>query len=124
MALRIKSIKIPLFSLVLVAAVGLIGISLYSTWLVKQNALDAKLALVKEHAQSARTIVDAFHAKAVKGEMTDDEAKTAAANVLRTMKWGSSGYIFVYDFTATSIVHGGIPSREGKTCPIPPTARF
>ena len=56
MRIRSSTIKAPLFGLVLVAALGLLGLASYSTLVIKQNGLDAKIALTNQMAQSARNV--------------------------------------------------------------------
>ncbi len=115
MKFRSTTIKVPLLGLVLVAALGLLGLAGYSTLVIKQNGLDGKIALTNQMAQSAKSIAAINHERAVKGEISEDDTKELTRNALRAMKWDVNGYLFVYNLDGVTIVHGRTPKHEGTS---------
>ena len=109
-----KTIRIPLFALVLLAAVGLAGLAFYATWVIRAQGLEAKIELTHTQAQSARSVVAALDDRVKKGELDLAQAQDAAKANIRSIRYGEGEYVFVYDFQGINLVHGPRPEREGK----------
>ena len=109
-----KSIRWPLAMMVLLAALGMLGLASYATWQLRAEGKAAKIELTQRQVQTARSIVVYYAQQAESGHMTQDEAKTAARNLLRALRYGDNEYFFVYDSGGTTVVQGSKPEREGK----------
>ena len=109
-----SSIRIPLIYLVLIAAIGLMGLAGYATWIIKTDGLNSKIELTLNEAQTARSVAAGFAARADKGEFDVPTAQNLAKIALRSIRYGASEYVFVYDAQGTNLVHGVKPDREGK----------
>ena len=111
---RFSSIRLPLVLMVVIAALGLLGLAAYATWNLKVEGQTAKIELTLREVQTAKSIVAYFAQEAEKGHMSLDEAKNAARNLLRALRYGDGEYFFVYDSSGTTVVQGSKPEREGK----------
>ena len=114
MTFRSTTIKTPLLGLVVVAALGLLGLAVYSTFVIKSNGLDAKIALTSQMAHAAQRMALSNFERSRKGEIGEDEAKELTRNALRSMRWGDNGYVFAYTLDGINVVHGREPKKEGE----------
>lgn len=71
-----------------------------------QNLVDGGYSNAMYYAKLAQT-----------GEMSHAAAKEAAANSLRTIRYGGGGYLWVNDMNSTMVMHPIKPALEGKTFP-------
>lgn len=60
--------------------------------------------LIEQQTNSAMSVATLYHGKYTAGEMTLEEAKTAAADIIRNMKYGSDGYFWVDNTKGDNIV--------------------
>ncbi|SDG68327.1 methyl-accepting chemotaxis protein [Dyella sp. 333MFSha] len=59
-----------------------------------------------QHVDAAIAIVDGYHARAAKGEMSDVEARVAALEAVESMRWDDGkGYVFAFDSTLAMRMH-------------------
>ena len=103
--------------ILLVLAIGVVTpafISIQSLINLRHALLDARASEVRHLDEAAWTIVAGYHDRAVRGLMTDDAAKEAAKDAIRSMRYADANYYFVWDLTGTGVVHGGNPALEGK----------
>ncbi len=66
-----------------------------------------------DQVESAVALVASFNAQAVAGTMPLDQAKIAAADALRSMRWSGSEYFGAYKFDGTTLVHWNA-ANEGR----------
>ena len=109
-----KTIRIPLTALVFLAAIGLIGLAGYATWVIKTDGLNSKIDLTMNEAKTAKSIIAGLAARVDKGEIDVDSAQKMAKSALRSIRYGDNEYVFVYDPKGNNVVHGSKPEREGK----------
>jgi methyl-accepting chemotaxis protein len=83
------------------------------TYRAEQEA-SVKEQLEKE-TKLAISMVDAIHQKQVAGAMTEAEAKTAAADVVRKLRYSGSGYFWVDTYDGVNVVLLGNEAVEGKS---------
>jgi diguanylate cyclase (GGDEF)-like protein len=86
------------------------------------SLLDQKNALMQDRASEVKHLLEVgysavvfYHDQAAKGVMTDAEARRAAANALRAMRYDGKNYFCIWDLKGTGIAHGGRPELEGRT---------
>ena len=107
-------VKILLLALVPLIILGLLttALGLYQTSQLGQKNLtsfsatiyDLRREELSNYTQIARTLVGAF---------VDDGSPEVAKEVLRNIRYGDDGYIFVYDFQGQNLVHPIKPELEG-----------
>ena len=87
------------------------------TW----NAFHAKSVMMAERREglqslvaSGEGIVKLYAARAAKGQMSKEDAQTAAKDALRAMRFGQNGYLFIVDSKPQVILNPGLPQTEGN----------
>ncbi len=70
---------------------------------------------IKSQVQSVITVLQAEYDKYEAGDMTEDEAKEEAAEIVRAMRYGDEGdgYFWIDDTDYTLIMHPILPDQEG-----------
>ena len=111
---RIKSVMVRLLGLVVLSAIGLLGLTVVAAEFVREEKLDAAIAKTRNLVEAARDIAAEFDSRAKKGEFDQATAQKMAKDAIRGMRYDGSEYFFVYDYDGINLVHGAKPEREGK----------
>lgn len=71
---------------------------------------------IKSQVQSVLAILQAEYDKAAAGELTEEEAKSEAAEIVRSMRYrdDSSGYFWIDDKDYILVMHPILPEQEGN----------
>mgnify|MGYP001084490205 FL=1 len=125
---RTKSLKTTLvlvcaaLGIVIGVAVGLIGVltirnisnSAYDEYAKAMD--DGYRTEIKSQVQSVLAILQAEYDKAAAGEMTEEEAKAEAAEIVRAMRYrdDDSGYFWIDDKDYILVMHPILPEQEGN----------
>ena len=125
---RTKSLKTTLIlvcaalGIVIGCAVGLIGILAMKN--ISNGAYDEYAKAmddgyrteIKSQVQSVLAILQAEYDKAAAGEMTEEEAKAEAAEIVRAMRYrdDGSGYFWIDDKDYILVMHPILPEQEGN----------
>src|SRR4051812_16825980 len=76
-----------------VVVLGLAGQAVLSGVETRRTQMDVLARTLEQHVAAAISIVDAWHARAEKGETSDLEARIAALQDIESMRWdGGNGY--------------------------------
>jgi len=84
---------------------------------VSSILMERKKAELKSLTEVALSAVADFHARASRGEMTEDEAKRQASEYLRVLRYGGSEYFFVMTGDSFMHMHPFSKALEGKAHP-------
>ncbi|WP_339846035.1 methyl-accepting chemotaxis protein [uncultured Halopseudomonas sp.] len=112
----LRKIKISqrIWIILLVALVSMTVLALASLATLKAEYRQAEITKATHLVESARTMFGYYHAKEVAGEMTGPEARTAALEALRAMRYGGgTEYYWVNDMNNVMIMHPMAPQTEG-----------
>lgn len=125
---RTKSLKTTLvlvcaaLGIVIGVAVGLIGVltirnisnSAYDEYAKAMD--DGYRTEIKSQVQSVLAILQAEYDKVAAGEMTEEEAKAEAAEIVRAMRYrdDDSGYFWIDDKDYILVMHPILPEQEGN----------
>lgn len=125
---RVKSLKTTLIvvcaslGIVIGVAVSLIGI--FSVRKISNGAYDEYAAAmdagyrteIKSQVQAVLAILQAEYDKVGTGELTEEEAKHEAAEIVRAMRYrdDASGYFWIDDKDYILIMHPILPEQEGN----------
>ncbi len=101
-------------ALVLLSIVGLFFMQKTSVHTFEDAAIDIKEVELTHLTDVAMSIVRSYHALEVSGEMTREEAQTAAANVLASLRYEGENYYFVTDMNHNMVTHGANPALNGR----------
>jgi methyl-accepting chemotaxis protein len=96
--------------LLLVTLAGSLGLVLRK----ERTAMEmGRTIQIQSTVDSALGIVRSFQARALAGEMTEEEAKVQARNSVRAMTYDGNNYVFVYDREGTVLTNAPDVSVEG-----------
>ncbi|MGY6645210.1 MAG: cache domain-containing protein [Salinarimonas sp.] len=98
-------IAIAFFALLSLAVVGAARFS-GALWSAKQQEL-------VNITDSAASIVADFHQKALRGELSMEEARARAADALRPIRYADDEYFFIHGYDAITVMHPMVPAMEG-----------
>ncbi len=125
---RVKSLKTTLvlvcaaLGIVIGVVVGLIGVLTIRN--ISNDAYDEYAKAmdegyrteIKSQVQSVLAILQCEYDKSVAGELTEEEAKQEAAEIVRAMRYrdDAGGYFWIDDKEYTLIMHPILPEQEGN----------
>ncbi|NML77084.1 chemotaxis protein, partial [Rhizobium sp. S-51] len=66
--------------------------------------------MLRTQTETAISVLKRFHALEQKGEMTREQAQTAAYDVINDMRFTPDGYYFGYDYAANRVIY---PEKKG-----------
>lgn len=102
------------FMLVLVIGLSAqAGISIQSMITLRNALYEDRAEEVKHLEEAAYTAVAGYYNLAAKGLMSDEAARDAAKNAVRSMHYDGTNYYFIWDQNGTGVVHGSVPAFEG-----------
>ena len=96
------------------AVLALIALSLGVYILAAEQIASARIATLRQVTESAASIVAGFEARERAGEMTRQDAQTAAATTLRSLRYGTNDYVWINDMAPRVVMHPTSPKLEGQ----------
>lgn len=125
---RVKSLKTTLvricvfLGVIICVVIGTIGI--LTTKSISNDAYEKYAAAmddgyrteIKSQVQSVLAVLQAEYDKASAGEMSEEDAKKEAAEIVRSMRYrdDGSGYFWIDDTEYTLVMHPILPEQEGS----------
>jgi diguanylate cyclase (GGDEF)-like protein/PAS domain S-box-containing protein len=101
----------------MIVAVALGAMALIATLAL----MDERSRLMEDRAVKTRHLVESahgvlvhFHALQQRGELTEGEAKRAALDTIRTMRYDGSEYFWINDLQPRMVMHPMMPELDGK----------
>ena len=76
---------------------GIMMIGAASAYITKDSLLAERKAGLANLVDAASTVLKQFHARAVAGELSDEQARSLALQAMSSMKYGGNGYVTVID---------------------------
>jgi methyl-accepting chemotaxis protein len=80
----------------------------------RENLLDDRRAKTVHLVDTAHTLVSHYADLAAEGRLPEAEARVAALEVLRALRYGADGYFWVNDFGPSVVMHPFKTALEGK----------
>ncbi|TLX51211.1 methyl-accepting chemotaxis protein [Pseudoalteromonas ruthenica] len=113
--LRRLSIYQRLIALLVLALLGII--ILVATSLTNQysSLLDGQHEKTRNLVENAHSIAAYYHQQAQTSAITDEQAKVAAKDAIRALRYGDSNYFWINDTSPTMVMHPFKPQLEGKS---------
>ncbi|QUH26477.1 methyl-accepting chemotaxis protein [Serpentinicella alkaliphila] len=71
--------------------------------------------MIKSQVQSSVAILEYFYNLQQAGELSEDEAKYQAKETIKSMRYGTEGYMWIDSLDYTLIGHPMVPDKEGTT---------
>jgi methyl-accepting chemotaxis protein len=98
----------------LTLVIAMVALMTTISWsLLKDAIMHERRAMLVDITNMGHDILSRFHAKQLRGEMSEAEAQQAAKEALRPFRYGDNGYVFIYKGT-TAILAPENPQNEGK----------
>jgi methyl-accepting chemotaxis protein len=94
--------------------VGLIVLCLVSLFQLKDSMLEDRKQKTRDLVDVAVGIVKHHHQLAASGKISEEDAKNAARDSLRDLRYGEDDYYFGFDTEGVYFLHGGNPKLEGQ----------
>jgi methyl-accepting chemotaxis protein len=93
---------------------GLIILCLTALFQLKGSMLEDRKQKTSNLVEVALGIVTHHHKLATAGKMSEEDAKKAARDSLRGLRYGKDDYFFGFETSGVYILHGGNPAVEGQ----------
>ncbi len=93
---------------------GLTLITGYSLIQLKRDALNAHSQRIKDLVESSKGIIENYQKLEADNKLTREEAQLQAKEALRTLRFGSGDYYFLYNFEGQAVMVAGSPKIEGQ----------
>ena len=118
-SLTLMCLMIVLVSVMVIGGISILNISTMTSTANKnyENArLDGYNTEIKSQVQSVIAILQAEYDKSQNGDLTEDEAKKEAAEIVRNMRYrdDGSGYFWIDDTDYNLIMHPILTDQEGN----------
>ncbi|PWC55276.1 cache domain-containing protein [Azospirillum sp. TSO22-1] len=107
------SLRLRLLLLTVLAAGGLLILSLVALMHLRDVQMDGYRTMLRNSVETARGIVEHYHTEATAGRLTQAQAQEQARAAVRRLRYAGSEYFFVYDYEGTNLVLGPRPQVEG-----------
>jgi methyl-accepting chemotaxis protein len=109
------SMKVSTRILILIgmALAGLLVMSLISLGSLRSNLLEDRKEKVRNLVEVAIGILEHHHKLAESGKMSQDEARNAAREVLRGLRYSGTDYFFAFNSKGIYFLHPSKPEWEG-----------
>ena len=80
----------------------------------KQRMLEDREAKVRNLVEATQALVAHFHAESLAGRLSDAEARKAAADAVRAMRYDEVEYFWINDLDDLMVMHPIKPELDGK----------
>lgn len=111
---QIWKIDQRIWFIVLIAVLGLAGISGYSTLIARNQLLENRQTAVRYAVETAHGVIAHFHRQAERGVVSRDAAQKAALNAISALRYEEHEYFFVIDMHPRTLMHPVEPELDGK----------
>ena len=111
---RKLTLRTRLYALLIGMLLGLLALGSYSVFELRQHMLEEKRLAIRAVVNSAIGLLQHQYALQQAGKLSQEEAQQSAKDALRGSRFNEDDYLFIYDFSGTTMMHGTRPEREGK----------
>ncbi len=105
-----KRININLF----LALLGIIATGLITIVPMDEALLEDRKALAQQLVESTHSTLAYYHGKQMAGKMTMAQAKYAAKEQIRSVRYDAENYFWINDYNSVMVMHPVKPHLEGK----------
>ena len=100
--------------LVALALIGLLALCLTALFQLKDSMMEDRKEKTRNLVEVGIGIVAHHHKLAVAGKLSEADAKIAARDSLRALRYGKDDYYFGFETSGVYFLHGGNPAIEGQ----------
>ncbi|MCK9283999.1 MAG: methyl-accepting chemotaxis protein [Rhodocyclaceae bacterium] len=110
-----RTIRGKLLCVLLLSIIGFLVVTAIALVTERSTLMLDRETKTRHLVEAATTLVAHYHDLQNKGQLTEADAKTAAIEALRAMRYEKSEYFWVNDMTPTMVMHPFKPELEGKS---------
>jgi methyl-accepting chemotaxis protein len=81
---------------------------------IYESITTERIDKIRSLSEAAASRIKIAYARHQRGELTEEAAKTLVKDELRTLRYGSDDYFYIFDYDGVQVMHGTRPEREGK----------
>ncbi len=107
-------VAIRLHFATITAVLALIVFSLGVYVMTSERIVATRVASLRQVTEAATSIVAGFEARERAGQMTRQDAQSAAAAALRSLRYDTADYVWINDMTPRVVMHPTSPKLEGQ----------
>ena len=111
--MRVGGVAKKLLVILIIAEIGCLLTAVGGLWMNRDAMLGERKAQLRAVVDSASSVVDQFHAEAVHGTLSEDQAKALALDAMRHLRYARDGYAVVLASDGIMLAHGAHPDYEG-----------
>jgi methyl-accepting chemotaxis protein len=100
--------------LVALALIGLVALCLTALFQLKDSMMEDRKEKTRNLVEVGIGIITHHHKLVAAGKLSEADAKIAARDSLRTLRYGKDDYYFGFETSGIYILHGGNPAIEGQ----------
>ena len=108
------SVGFRLRLIVIVAFVLFIAVMTEAVSSLKEVMLDERNGVTQHAVEAAHGMLDYFHKREAAGEMSREEAQSAAMAAIKGLRHGDGEYFFITDMHPHTLMHPIKPELDGK----------
>ena len=108
------SIKTKLLLVILIVMLGLLAVSGFALYTEKSALLLDRQAKTRNLVEAAYAVLSYHNELQIKGELTEEQAKTSAMNIIRALRYEEKEYFWINDMTPRVLMHPIKPELDGK----------
>lgn len=76
--------------------------------------LNQKYETTKNEVDTAYSLINGYYKKFKSGDMSEQDAKSRAMDVIKSLRYHGNNYFWINDYTPTMVMHPIKPSLDGK----------
>ena len=111
----LATIRARLIFILLLALAGFLTLTITSLYSEYDNLLEDRKAKTRNVVEVAASVVRHYHARQTAGAMSEADAKAAALDTLKAMRYQNDDYFWVNDMHPNMIMHPTKPELDGKS---------
>jgi len=103
--------------LTLILALGIVGVTAVvatALFAERKMMLEDRIASTQHLVETAHSIAVMYKEKSTSGALTDDAARTAAADAIKALRYGETNYFWINDMQPRMVMHPIKPEMIGK----------
>ncbi len=93
---------------------NLVQLNKTETSAIKKLLFDDYDNMIKSEVQTALSVLQTYYDTYKEGKLTEEEAKEAAINTIKKLRYGKDGYFWIDDTKGILIAHPILPEQEGQ----------
>lgn len=106
-------ISIRLWLPLIVMLIAIIGLSTFRAVQMWDQMITARQDKVRSVVESAQSTLQNLYDQQISGEITEEQSKLKAREILREVRYAGNEYFFAYDPKGLTMIHGLNPAQEG-----------